>query len=1311
MSRLLATAIRDSDRLEAVQGLVSGDRRRLARITYPNRTNTVTARPWVALAALHLLLLPVGVKAADVTTITTAIAFYQNGDLGRARGLFEDALAAIDSGSLSQRHLASCLRPLSDIYRRHNDFEKALRTSLRYRKTVARLKDFDEGQRRRLLSDNLIEIADLHTQLGRHTSADRLWSQVVRELGVNIRVQPQFQLLGRVRLAQSAEIRDQASLAQQRWGEVTQFGQRLLSAVQEGDIEESLLPEIVAAMTAGYKAVEDLANAVRAQRRLLSYRVAQRDVKGAVRVCSDIGDLYLQQHDFDRARQYLEKGLQVARQDEDGLRLSRALLLQQLSKLYHAQQRTDRAREFGQQATQAMEDLVADDGEGPSATRMMLLARLQEVYQKLDQPQDAVDVGRRLLDLRTEELGSDHALTVEAKGRLGALWGLVGDYGKARPLLLEARDYWEARDPPAPLRVATVLNDLAVIERATTSYQRAEPLLVRALELREEHLPADSITLAYSHANLAAVLSPQGRYAEAVRHYDRAIGIMQSRRESAPTALASTLLNMAMTYKSQGQLGKAIRYCEQALDVHEAVIREQGPGTVAYYNALAALHIGQSDLTTALRYNEKATNICQEHSLTTEAVFAAALHHRATVAYLRNDLSAARNDWEEALKIQTSRRLVIGQARSLNYLAKVSSLQGHNEAAEKLYREVIDLVKYSGAYPIMQYLAQCNLAELLYDRGEHAAAREVVGEAVSVLELPRAGVVGAEAQRARHFHQFADAFDLLVDWYINDELYDEAIETAERARNRTFLDQMNLAGVDLRDTLDRREHGELLDRELSLRVEMGSLRTASLQFQDDSSQARVELSKLLDKVQEDYRDVHREIRNASDFYRGQLDSEVDVSVSEMRDWLEATSQVMLFYVLGDKRSHLFVLGDKTRSTHRIELSLATSDGQQVPLTRQMTADLVHQFMLDLRKPSGSRGLGEVIYSTKGARKGDSTASLTEALLPAEAREMVAKAAPRHVVIVPDGALHQLPFEALPISGDPAPNYILDLFPPIYYSPSAAILANLVDRSKPESGPVQTALTVGNPVYQLESTGELPDPRKRSLTHISRSGYEALGGQLSSLPGTEVESQRVSDALSPLAVTRVTGPRASERRVREQIGGQHWVHLAAHGMVHDQYENLFGAIALSPSEHASRSADDDGFLELREIQTLPMLDCRLVVLSACQTSVGPTNGHEAGNSLAQAMLIAGAHRVISSHWNVDDESTAQMMGRFFSRLADNLSGDEPIDYARALQEARREVRAEKKWSAPYYWGAFVLIGPGLESHSNSDSAASETNSPG
>jgi CHAT domain-containing protein len=316
--------------------------------------------------------------------------------------------------------------------------------------------------------------------------------------------------------------------------------------------------------------------------------------------------------------------------------------------------------------------------------------------------------------------------------------------------------------------------------------------------------------------------------------------------------------------------------------------------------------------------------------------------------------------------------------------------------------------------------------------------------------------------------------------------------------------------------------------------------------------------------------------------------------------------------------------------------------------------------------------------------------ITDILLPREVRDELRRRGPQYITVVPDGALHQLPLEALPVSSDP-PRYLLDELPPLAYAPSAMILAALEKRNPTNGEKDLSLLTVGNPSYP-----EVDPAIERSANDVALADYLAAGGTLAPLPGTSSECRKVASALRSAGVKDVTtllDVKASEQNVREQVAGRKFVHLAAHGLVDQQYQNLFGALALTqPEDFRHTTTENDGFLSLFEIHGLPLGGCELVILSACQTNVGPDRPLEAGSTMARAFLAAGARRVVCSQWDVDDESTAELMGAFAAAIGQSLRSGEAPNYAIALAEARKYVRGQPKWSSPYYWAPFVLMGP-------------------
>jgi CHAT domain-containing protein len=139
-----------------------------------------------------------------------------------------------------------------------------------------------------------------------------------------------------------------------------------------------------------------------------------------------------------------------------------------------------------------------------------------------------------------------------------------------------------------------------------------------------------------------------------------------------------------------------------------------------------------------------------------------------------------------------------------------------------------------------------------------------------------------------------------------------------------------------------------------------------------------------------------------------------------------------------------------------------------------------------------------------------------------------------------------------------------------------------------------------------------------------------------------------------------------------------IHLAVHGFADSTFPDRAALVLLSDP-----SAGEDGFLQASEIVQL-RLDADLVVLSACDTAVGPLQGQEGIANLSRAFLLAGARTVISTLWQVDDNSSLFLMKRFYAHLSANQSA------AFALTAAKRDMlRTFGSKAVPYQWAGFTV----------------------
>jgi CHAT domain-containing protein len=159
--------------------------------------------------------------------------------------------------------------------------------------------------------------------------------------------------------------------------------------------------------------------------------------------------------------------------------------------------------------------------------------------------------------------------------------------------------------------------------------------------------------------------------------------------------------------------------------------------------------------------------------------------------------------------------------------------------------------------------------------------------------------------------------------------------------------------------------------------------------------------------------------------------------------------------------------------------------------------------------------------------------------------------------------------------------------------------------------------------------------------------------------------------------------ASEAELESRDLRQYRVlHFATHGLLNAERPQFTGVVLSLVGNREGA----DGFLRTDEVFNL-RLGSPLVMLSACETGLGRERRGEGVMGLARAFMYAGAPAVGVSLWSVADRSTAELMADFYK----NLFGPRPAGPAAAMRSARLSMVAGKKYSAPFYWAPFVLVG--------------------
>jgi CHAT domain-containing protein len=258
----------------------------------------------------------------------------------------------------------------------------------------------------------------------------------------------------------------------------------------------------------------------------------------------------------------------------------------------------------------------------------------------------------------------------------------------------------------------------------------------------------------------------------------------------------------------------------------------------------------------------------------------------------------------------------------------------------------------------------------------------------------------------------------------------------------------------------------------------------------------------------------------------------------------------------------------------------------------------------------------------------------------------------HLVIVPQGALGQLPFAALQDSV--SMRYLAEEFS-VGYLPSAAALPAIRDA------------VPRNVWYETKGEVFAPFPLDLPSTAREAEAFEELMPQ---------SRARLDDA-------------ATEASLRLALGTRQPVHVATHGTLNAR-NPMFSRVDLARPRSRTTRSDDDGRLEVHELIGL-VVRSPLVFFSGCETGAeqpwidDPVRG-SAEHTLAQATLSAGASNVISTLWRIDDAAAAEFARRFYGHLSREFVSS-------ALALAQQEMTTHPTYASPYYWAAYTLSGEG------------------
>jgi len=754
---------------------------------------------------------------------------------------------------------------------------------------------------------------------------------------------------------------------------------------------------------------------------------------------------------------------------------------------------------------------------------------------------------------------------------------------------------------------------------------------------------------------IAAAYGRRGDQIRQLEHYLRSLELSDASPDPKTRTRNNSLrANIGVIYHSQGDYQQALSWYQQGLD-------KDNPQAVIIGN-IAHAYLDLGDFPRALEYSNQSLRIAEKMRVSPvrDSAIISALIGIAACYKIQRDYSHALEYYDRALRLAENSKWPVPDPRLaeiskaamrripelLNFMAQVYLLQGNTSRALEIEERIM-------ADPPLDpgpgsNLSLLNTAGRAYrEAGLNEKARKALARAIAGVEYRRSRAAGGEENRQRLFEQLILPYHEMIKMLADEHNAAEAFSYAERSKARALLDVLDSGKVEINKAMtaeEQKQDAQWRRKIAMLNVEFDANRQAGDQSRITASKSKLNQARQeYESFQTNLYSLHPELSVT----RGELKP---LTFAEIGGLIPNSRTALLEYVVTDEKTFAFVI---------------TKDAGSKPVLRLIP--------IEVRQPELEKLVER--YRDQLANGNPEFSKLSQQLFalllkPVQAEVQGASS----LIIVPDGILWDLPFQALKADDQ---RYLIEDHA-VSYAQSLTTLREIAKR--PGSASRQSTdldlLAFGNP----ELNGK--DVKERVKTGLMDYALEPLP-----------EAEKMVTALGGLygaARSKVyIGAAATEDRAKAEGPNSRIIQFATHGLL-DSRNPMYSHLVLSQS---AKNEYDDGLLEAWEIMKLD-LHADMVILAACETARGRVATGEGMIGMSWAFFVAGSPTTVASQWKVDSASTTQLMLEFHRNLKSRpeVSGS-PMSKAKALQLAELKLLKSKNYQHPFYWAGFVMVGDG------------------
>ncbi len=770
--------------------------------------------------------------------------------------------------------------------------------------------------------------------------------------------------------------------------------------------------------------------------------------------------------------------------------------------------------------------------------------------------------------------------------------------------------------------------------------------------------------------NIGGIYAGNNEYETAILYYQKAIFLT----DSNSGRYYSAVYNLASAYKNEGKYDKALQLYRQSLSFEQK--QKDTFNLSKTYNGMALLYKAKKDYSMALDYLQKALSL--KERVGNPKFISSTMNNIASVQNLIGEYEKAiltsQKSYDLAQKANSKHEifyaldnLCLAQEKNGNYLEALricnlicSYADASFFSANEVFKKNVDARKYS--IPIVKnssyftfliptisskaqiftkyrkVLPEINQKESLQLAIKHYQACDTLIEQVrqQILSETDKSELGKKSSVI-----YTDAIDVClqlreIDKKANLYYQNLAFEFAEK--NKAGILEEAIAGVDLDTGIVR-----------NAKLAIGKYRTKLAETNNDSLESlyRQELLDAYEVLRKNEQKDKRLVESAS--------------INDIQQKLNS-STALVEYVISDSALYTFLIKKEGFEIFTTKLDQSIEE----------LADKFLQSIIDGEKED---------FINYGKQ-------LNNLLIaPLKLNEQV-----KELVIIPDGKLGLIPFEAL-LNEKPTKsntsfdmlNYLIKEYA-VSYHYSASLWLKSLEMSD-EKKNVQESILACAPVTFEHGQNKYLMPENASIT---KSGFQPLYE-------TEAEvNEIVSSFKSKGFLGRaLKNAYANEVNLKTEALNYKYIHLSTHGISDSIRPQLSRVLLAQPmqkdsasilDEIPSRYKEDDGFLYAGEMFFMDLKKCDLFVLSACETGVGKVSSGEGVMALHRGLMYAGAPNIIYSLWKIPEKESKDLMIDFYKEMH---KGKFKASYAETLRNAK--LKMIKQGKKPLFWAGMALIG--------------------